>query len=762
MINRSWLHAALVSFGLTALVVGCDDFEQQMCETDWECREHFGVGHTCEEETGFCQAPEIPEACTRGVHFPPEIFTSRAARDTITLGMMFDRNGRHAYRAATLAAELANLKGGASNLFSINFSAVVCEFDSEAPSASEVIQVARFLRDDVGASAIITGLGAETFWHAREIFEGAAGSQLLVVSANGDFMETSLGVRSVPNVWSMGVAEQKLFYRQGQQLAFQQLKPYVEDCQIEPTPQARLDCAYSAYAASLSPSLSTTLRFHALVTKTGTVSGDIDIPGGRQAALQEGVDSVFQMLRGALPPLDVTVAYRERLIVECDPDSTGGLGEGGSNALQCAQAMDVGVNNVLFCEDDMRDPDSGGENDLTGCSASNTLVADGIYLHTDSSDVVTTFYRQLGSEKYLEALKNSIGTTGPALKQTHVYLPPVASAGALGYYSQIDSEEFLRHDDFFEVVNDGRFLGVRQAANPLTPSHVEYATATDIFFGQGAGFISYYSEQAYDATWVAMASIATSVAGAQTAFPQAAHEFLQNHGKLSHTVLMRFTGTTVSEAEELSADIRDEVAAGNFDEWVDFDYQPQGTPVRWSNEDLRTERWLELLQLFGYDYGSGQELDSFKTYLFNASSGQARFDALDEANDPHDRRLRSTYDYSVWTVRTFSRVVDEPGTFVLDPRCRPGVLARMGVLQSQVGTTDESGRKETGIGVCPSDISICTVTWNAAAEDVTASQVNGWRRIGDELVLEPANELGDACIPWELLGIDDWINEPNP
>lgn len=767
MTNRLWSRAALASLALTLLAVGCDDFERQECTSNWECREHFGVGSTCEESTGYCADPVIPEACNSGLHFPPDIFESRAARDTITIGLMVDSNGRHAQRASSLALELANLKGGVTSRLPAGFSAVSCAFTSEYPSSREVEEAARFLRDDIGVAAVVTGLNTPTFMRALETFQSAnaSGSQVLVVAANGEFMERNREVADQENIWSVAISDRTIYYRQGQQLALQQLQPYVHDCRLEAMPLA---CAYDAYAATLTGGVAP-LRFHSLLTlqytiNTGTVVDEVI----RQERLEAGAQSAFDAI-GAYSTGGVNivadVAYREKLLLNCDS----GTDDAGSGC-----NMDAAVINALFCEVDEDQIDV--DND---CAAPGprVLVADGVYLHTESANLASQFLRAiLINESHVAKIVESLSPTQTAHKRTRFFLPNVASAGALGYYTQLSTGlgacnpsvdptctalDPINPADRLAIIDANRFVGVRQSANPLTPPHVEYTTASGIFHGQGGGMITFYAEQAYDATWLAMVAISGVVTAAKARTTKDAVLHLLNSNKLAHTLNMRFTGATEDYIMDASARVRADIASGNARGWDAFDYvDPQVVPpIRLTQADLRSERWIELLTLFRVDYDSfgenddviAQAMAGFKAYLFGGSSGHARFTEL--APDDDDRRLRATYDYSVWSLRSQTRMVDEIGATIDRSRCRPGAVADIGTYAPSPAEREALGQLPENRFVCPVEASICSVLWSMENEELEPVQINGWRRDGDVPILEPIHDFADLCVPWELMDL---------
>lgn len=772
MTNRLWSRAALASVALTVFAVGCDDFERQECTSNWECREHFGVGSTCEDLTGYCAPPAIPDACSGGMHFPPDIFESRAARDTITIGLMVDSNGRHAQRASSLALELANLKGGVTSRLPSGFSAVSCAFDSEYPSSREVADAARFLRDDVGVSAVITGMNTPTFMHALEIFQGgnAAGSQVLVVSANGEFMERNREVADKENIWSVGVSDRTIYYRQGQQLALQQLQPHVESCLTLSPELDPIVCAYDAYDATLTDSVAS-LRFHSLLTLQYTINtGTVVDEAVRQERLEAGAQSAFDAIgvqSGGGARVVAEVAYREKLLLGCDSGAGDDVGTGCN--------MDAAVINVLFCEVDEDQIDV--DND---CAAPGprVLVADGVYLHTESANLASRFLRALLiNESHVAKIVESLAPGQTAHKQTRFFLPDVASAGALGYYNELSSGlgacnpsvnptctglDPVDPADRFAIIDADRFMGVRQSASPLTPPHVEYATASGIFLGQGGGMISFYAEQAYDATWLAMAAISGVVTAAQARTTEDAVRHLFSTDKLAHTLNIRFSGPTESEVMEASDRVRAEISAGNARGWDAFDYVDPSLdpPIRLTQADLRSERWIELLTVLRVDYDPFGDNDAliaetmigFKAYLFGGSSGHARFGKLEP--DAEDRRLRATYDYSVWSLRSQSRMVAEIGASIDRERCRPGAVADVGVYAPTPEERETQGALPENRFVCPAETAICSVTWDMDAEELVASQVNGWRRVDDNPVLDLVHNFDDLCIPWELMGVN--------
>lgn len=712
---RSWIRAGFLSVSAAVLLIGCGEFDRKACESNWECRQHFGVGSTCDQAEGFCKVVEIPEGCGdgSGLNYPPDIFLSPSARETISLGMIVDGEGQQVARATRLAMEMANIKGGISDVGELaryKFSAVVCDLAQLSNvNSANVGNIARFLRDDVGAHAVVLGVNSETLKWATDVLSVRDGlvsepSQVLMVSANSGSFHTDAQMRALPNLWTLAASEDEMFRRTGEQLALRRLQPYARELHAAlpegdtPTVEELAVLAYEAYAADNdagSGSFDDTF-----VVNTIALAGDSAQSGTeryadrRRDAIEEGLVRAFGVLKEAsqsTSSVNVSVRYAERLL-ECGENCT-------TSDIQPA------LTHVLLCKGGAT-PEDGEKCNGTVLTESFRTETDAIILHTESRTLLDTFLVTLLSDEKLFEAAISVAVSGkpsPGEVNTAFFLPALASAGTTAIYAQDWSAEqgsseisFVNPVRWVKYVQHGRFLGVRQAADKSSMPYVEFETAGNILLDQGIGIANYYFAQAYDSIWMAMAAItARTIAFDPYIEASEAVALLHSSGFFSQVIRTRFSGATIEELEAAGVEL--------------------GESAEEQEEDLIPSRWQELFQTVRSNAIAGHH----KIYRFRGSSGEARFANPDfqvgetppVSEQPYGGRERVSYDYSIWSMSTKSKAVDTPGEAVDISHCIPGIIAPRGLSLTPSESNDAKNQF-----ICPVEVKVCRQTFNGPTD----------------------------------------------
>lgn len=714
MILHAWLRLGLVSVGTLAVLAGCSDFDRKQCESSWECRQNFGVGSTCDTEEGFCQEVAPPPGCVdvAGLNYPPDIFTSASARETVTLGVMIDDEGQQLARATRLAMEMVNIKGGLSltgELARYKFSAVVCDLTLlPTLNSTSVGEVARFLRDDVETPAVVLGVNSETLKWATEVLsvrEGLTGtpSEVLIVSANSGSLHTDARMRNTANLWTVAASEDSMFRRMGQQLVLRRMEPFMKEAREAVPPEDPalskedlLRAAYTLYAADPETQASETFVVNVLALASDSVqSGDSAFSTRRRAALREGIEGTFAEMNneaatGHMP--SVTIHYAERLVscgTNCTVDDVQRPLE---ESIGCKGGTSVSDETSPSCDADL-----------------NNSEVDAVILHTESRSLLDAFFPALLiDDRFKQAI--ALETPGQPAKHevnTVFFLPTLASSGTTAIYSydwalERDPETakglgLVHGQDWFDYVDENRFLGVRQAADPTSAPYIEFMTAGNILLDGGYGLPVYYFAQAYDALWLAMAAITGRTLSLDPYIaPEDAMYMLKEAGQFSGIIRSRFSGATIEELEALGMSF-------------------EGVTAEEAEEDLIPSRWQELLTAVR----TGAMNNVHKVYRFRGSSGEARF------ADPNFQvgatpvpmnaqrfggRERVSYDYAIWSVSAVSRAIDEPTQMLDGSHCLPGIITPQGIYGIPPG--EELLPKNRF--VCSTDLTLCRTTMSAS------------------------------------------------
>lgn len=740
MRKYAWIGSGLAACIALFTLSACDDYEFNLegCEEHWDCRTNFGIGYTCNDD-GFCEEPDAiiqTEYCSNtSVNYPPEIFTSTSARRSITLGTIVDVSGQQLASAARIAMELSNIRGGIGGvtaLGSYNFSVVSCVLsDTDAANERTVREVARFLRDEVRAEAVLIGLNANATLQAiQEVRDrdNAAGENghTLIVSANDSTMELENRLKDYDQLWTMAASELSMLQHAGAQLILRRLHPYAmqfcQDDQGEPlasggceyetagdddnpgqtvpieSVQALLQKAYEAYVADHEDSEKAlgsyrVENFLAIDTTSGQAAA-----GERRDAFEAGVDKALGEVRpdNATPATDFERAFETNILAcgeSCGP-----------------KQVQVELLKKMSCDDSRLD--GSGAVVIEGCEPDHYTDLSAVLLLSDSSQLSQAFYRALlganGADPDVaaERIAALVGLDDPERADTLFMMPAAGSSGSIGVFTYDFSSESYEGEGqsirkrWFKYIDEGRIFGVRQTGNAQSPGYEEFRSAQSILVRENIGSTQHYITQAYDAVWLSMAAIAASVATLEQDPSRSAADLIRslraaNAQKHSASLRKHFSGATPEELEAINVPRADKMLhiARNF------------IPSQWETiVDTRqptTDEETEALDGFAYPVLQ-------QTQLLTGASGELRFDfAADDVDDIP--RKRGSYNYGIWVLATQDKVVAEDGDRVdLDERgCIVGMAAPRGYALGSLpdeGTDDFEKYKF----VCAVEVANCT------------------------------------------------------
>lgn len=727
----AWMGTGLCAIAAVLLFGACDDYEFSLeeCTESWDCRTNFGVGYTCSDE-GYCVAPEkaVQSRCEdTSLNFPPEIFGSSSARQSVTLGVLANFTGSQLAYATRLAAELSDIRGGlrgSTSLADYNFTAVSCVLrGAEAQDADIVRETARFLRNDVRAEAILIGLdetGTDEAINEIVIQDEDAGEDeyTLIISANDGGFTIESQMESNDQVWTMATSQRNILHHVGEQLVLRRLQPYaMEICldelgvasddgrcanvDIETTDQLLAE-AYDAYIND--PEVDEELGHFvvkAMVSALRTTGQSADIE--RTAALTRGVKHVLRYL--GVPETDlnanaVNIAY-ENIILGC-----------GSN---CGpRQMQIEFFKAMGCDGASMEGDG---TVAAGCGQTPENITDAILILSDSERLVDSTYNAFigtngaDADPVAETLAEVVGVSvngsvALADANTIFLMPAVASSASTSVYSSdwssASSATLDNQQRWFSYIREGRIIGVRQSARKDTSPFQSFLSAQEILVDQPAGSSQHYIAQAYDAAWLAMAAIAGNTAAMEQDRSLSAAEqlrILRQPSSQTHTVALRkhFSGATPRELAELDV---------------------QGAAVlEERSRDLLPTEWKQILDI-GDGSGTGDGIANYpflrNTFLFHATSGALRFAAVYEDGEtvddaPYGGRERVSYDYGIWMPTIQNKLVAEAGMPVdLDARdCIFGMIAPLGFTEDD---PNYGAAQDKYLFVCPVEATVCSYT----------------------------------------------------
>ncbi len=149
------------------LLFGCSlgIFENQPCESDSQCQSLFGLGHSCSVEDGFCERFTPHQRCLNTL--PEDLYENWDIHaDRYIIGTLFDHvSDDPNLEAANLAMQEVQERG----LEETNFALIHCNYQNDEneqiidglTKLEAVQESSRFLRDQIGVSAIIGPAGSE-------------------------------------------------------------------------------------------------------------------------------------------------------------------------------------------------------------------------------------------------------------------------------------------------------------------------------------------------------------------------------------------------------------------------------------------------------------------------------------------------------------------------------------------------------------------------------------------------------------------------
>lgn len=716
MNKYAWIGSGFAAMITLLTVSACDDYEFQHeeCTEHWDCRTNFGIGYTCNSD-GFCEEPSeniLREYCSNTqVNYPPEIFSSVSARRSLTLGTMVDVAGQQLASAARIAMELSNIRGGVGGvtpLGAYNFSVVSCVLsDSDAANERTVREVARFLRDEVRAEAVLLGMtSSATLQAVQELRDrdAAAGENghTLIISANDSTFEFENRLKDQNQLWTMAASESSMLKHAGVQLVLRRLHPYAmafcvdgdgnplpdNTCQYEepgedeePPTLVEIDTlsdllarAYRAYNEDHGGDESAlgSYRVESFLPTDSTSGQAAD--GARREAFSDGVDRALEYVRG-------------------DETSIGTFERGfETNMLACGEScgpkqIQVELLKKMGCEGSSLRGDGVVDVDEDTCGEDYQTDLSAVLLLADSGALSQAFYRAiLGADGTTEdpvaaRIAKVVGVNVPEISppasgytaETIFMMPAAASSGSMGVYtydyasSAYNDSQSIRKR-WFSYIEDGRIFGLRQTANPDAPAYDEFQSAQSILVRENVGATQHYITQAYDAVWLSMAAIAASVVSMPQDVNVSAAEqmtILRERTAQTHATSLRkhFSGATPDELETLNIPRADQMT------YVERDF----IPSQWE-KIVDTRRSTEE-DLNGFEYPVLQN-----TYALTGASGKLRFDVATGVNSNATPRKRGAYNYGVWILATQDKLVSESKANVdLDARgCIVGMAAPIG------------------------------------------------------------------------------------
>ena len=149
----------MVMMAVVCLSLSCslNQFSYQSCVTNEECRDTFGWGHVCEEETGLCGPATADIRCMET--WPPNLYKRQSdLQDAILIGIQFDRsNFEREMNAAKLAVmQVMDHEG----LEGIDYALIECtneessQYDNLTQDEAN-LQVSEYLANEIGVHAIV-------------------------------------------------------------------------------------------------------------------------------------------------------------------------------------------------------------------------------------------------------------------------------------------------------------------------------------------------------------------------------------------------------------------------------------------------------------------------------------------------------------------------------------------------------------------------------------------------------------------------------
>lgn len=752
---NAWFGFGLAVIAGTLFFTACEDYDHEFdldeCTEDWACRTNFGIGYTCTED-GYCTEPQDSEIdsaknlrdyCQDStLNFPPEIFESTSARRSITLGVITDFTGVQLAHAARLAVGLAEIRGGlrldsSSPLSAYKFTLVACDLtNAQGQNDAVVRELVRFLRNDVRTEAILLGLGeAGTNSAIGEIAaqDAAAGERghTLVVSANAGAHRIEARMSESDQVWTMATSERNMLRHIGEQLVLRRLQPYaIEACKDSDGNEAEDGTCANPHIESVNDLLlgndyecpdetpceeleigayQRYLDAHDEGGNEGAdklskfvIRGLIPVfvgPGSvredaQRAALKEGVRNVLEYL--GVPDfdkeLDADGKEKVQYLVEYLEDCGTSCGR---------RQMQIYILKALGCDGAHL---SGDGDVMPECGATEETEVDAVLLLSEALTLTnSTFAALIGTSgegtAQTIAERVGLGGTDPSDADTVFLMPAVASSSSVGQYSTDWANE--THDDatrarWFNYVREGRIFGVRQSADRSREPFQIFLAAQEILGAQKSGTSQHYIAQAYDASWLAMAAIAGSIATIDQDSSTMEADVMramrssdaQTH---SQTLRINFSGETrfnlTSQEIVHPEDLKPEMKVMDF------------IPTRW-NEIIRIDADSGETVLGNYPF-----LDY--SHLFTGASGELRFTGYGEDEAKYGGRERMSYDYGVWMPTVQDKVVEEAGDYVdLNERqCTAGMVPTTGYIKA----ISDAGGDELRF-VCPVETAVCRYT----------------------------------------------------
>src|SRR5690625_811181 len=678
----SGLAARLTLFTLSARE-DCE-LQHKVCEEDWDCRSNFGIGYTCNSD-GFCEEPTAEirrEYCSNtSVNYPPEIFSSTSARRSVTLGTIVDVSGQQLASAARIAMELSNIRGGiggVTSLGSFNFSVVSCMLsDSDAANERTVRQVARFLRDEVRAEAILLGMNSTATRQAvQEIRDrdsaASENGHTLIVSVNDSTLELENRLKDQDQLWTMAASETSMLKHAGEQLVLRRLHSAAMQlcatgtCKYEVEGEEGstevdikdlkelLEQAYLVYvdANEENKNLLGSYRAESFVAQDSTTGQSAD--AARRQAFADGVDRALAYVRGDATPGDAYERSFDTHVLACGASCS-------------PKQLQVEVLKQMGCEGTTLSGTGVVNIDTSVCDENYQTDLSAILLLSDSATLSQSFYRALLGANGTEAddvaatiakiggVKVS-GVTPPQdnyTAETVYMMPSAASSGSMGVFTyDFSSDTYKNSQDlrrrWFQYIHEGRIFGVRQAEARETDAYDEFRAAQRILVRESVGATQHYITQAYDGVLLSMAAIAASVVSMpqDVSFSAADQmKMLRERGAQKHTASLRkhFTGATTEELEALNI--------------------PRASSMNFLARSFLPSEWERIVDT---RRGTDSQNEGFaypllqNTYELSGASGKLRFDVVTDNSSDDIPRRRGAYNYGVWMLATQDKKVDEP------------------------------------------------------------------------------------------------------
>jgi branched-chain amino acid transport system substrate-binding protein len=173
--------SAALTLGATSGCSAVSNVNNEPCSSIDDCRRGFGLGWTCNSDSGFCEEAEASPLCAP---FPDDLLTDRDKYpgDTILFATLLDGEGdRQMVNSANLAVLQVNTVDG-GGLEDRKFGMINCTYGDDSNTDDQIAkakEAARYAVDAYGVQAII---GPGTSSLALEVYNEVKEDEVLIIS----------------------------------------------------------------------------------------------------------------------------------------------------------------------------------------------------------------------------------------------------------------------------------------------------------------------------------------------------------------------------------------------------------------------------------------------------------------------------------------------------------------------------------------------------------------------------------------------------